>query len=115
MSHLKDIKLGYKAIGSLLKDSGEFRKDYAMFVIDTPVVVAKTVIDLIDNKLGCSQRRVNVASAINDRLLSEYGDELSDMNRDVRHMLQNIMSNKVTKTYNQSEQETTEYTDFSVA
>jgi|TARA_R100000084_G_scaffold82058_1_gene38150 hypothetical protein len=115
MSHLKDIKLGYKAIGSLLKESGEFRKDFAMGIIDTPVVVTKTIITLIDNKLGCTQRRYNVTNAVNDRLLSEYGDELSDMNRDVRHMLKNIMSNKVTKTYNQSEQETTEYTEFSVA
>ena len=115
MSFIKDVKVGYQALGSLLKESGEFRKDYAMGIIDIPIATTKAVVDLIDTKVGSTQRRLNIANAVNDRLLSEYGDELSDMNKDVRHILKNIMSNKVTKTYNQSEQETTEYTEFSVA
>ena len=99
MSHLKDIKVGYQAIGSLLKESGEFRKDYAMGIIDTPVVLAKSVINIIDKKLGCTQRRYNVSNAVNDRLLSKYGNELSDMSKDVRHLLKDILKDRVTKTY----------------
>ena len=115
MSHLKDIKVGYQALGSLLKESGEFRKDFAMGIIDIPVAVTKAVVNAVDSKLGSTTRRYNIANAVNERLLNEYGDELSDLNTDVRHMMRVLMANKVTKTYNQTEEDTTDYTEFSAA
>jgi len=115
MSFIKDVKVNYKAIGSLLKESGEFRKDYAMFAIDTPVVVAKTVIDLIDNKLGCSQRRVNVGNAVNERILEQYGGEISQLNNEIRSMMKDLMASSVTKSYNTNDSKTTEYTEFTMA
>ena len=115
MSFIKDAKAHYKAFGSLLKESGEFRKDYAMSIIDIPVATTKAVVDLIDLKLGSTQRRFNIANAVNDRMLEQYGGEISQVNKDIRSMMKDLMASRVTKSYNTNDSKTTEYTEFTMA
>ena len=115
MSFIKDVKVGYQALGSLLKESGEFRKDYAMGIIDIPIAVTKAAVDIIDTKVGSTQRRYNIANAVNERMLEQYGDEISQVNKDIRSMMKDLMASRVSKSYNTNDSKTTEYTEFTMA
>lgn len=115
MSFIKDVKVGYQALGSLLKESGEFRKDYAMGIIDIPIAVTKAAVDIIDTKVGSTQRRYNIANAVNERMLEKYGDEISQVNKDIRSMMKDLMASRVSKSYNTNDSKTTEYTEFTMA
>ncbi len=84
-------------------------------VVDPFGFTTKAVVDLIDTKVGSTQRRYNIANAVNERMLEQYGGEISQVNRDIRSMMKDLMASRVSKSYNTNDSKTTEYTEFTMA
>ena len=71
MSLLKSITGLAKATVQLAKEDNQFRKELAIAVATAPILVAKEVVDTLDNATNATKNYENVVTKASERFIAE--------------------------------------------